>query len=157
MNFAVFDRPLFYAGQHYVSTLGLIAFAVLFAVGLTPAKILQSGFVRRLFSRLKLEANFVAIVTTILSLAALVFFTVTAVNAAGIPLAWSSPLPSINLSLIQLFLLIRVVGRRLLDFLEHQTISLQPHPARQRPRRVRCNTPSRKSSAKSSSSLASSL
>ncbi len=106
MNYEVLDHPLFHVGEHYVSTLGLIAFAVLFAVGLTLAKILQSGFVRRLFSRLKLEANFVAIVTTILSLAALVFFTVTAVNAAGIPLAWNAPLPSVNLSLVQLFLLI---------------------------------------------------
>jgi small-conductance mechanosensitive channel len=42
----------------------------------------------------------------ILSVASVVFFTVTAINAAGIPLAWSAPLPGINLSLLQIFLLI---------------------------------------------------
>ena len=47
-----------------------------------------------------------AIVTTILSAAALVFFTVTAVNAAGLPLEWGAPLPGIKLSLINIFLLI---------------------------------------------------
>jgi small-conductance mechanosensitive channel len=106
VNYEVLNHPLFHLGDNYVSPLGLIAFAMLFAIGLTLAKILQSGFVRRSFSRFRLEANFVAIVTTILSLAALVFFTISAINAAGIPLAWSAPLPGINLSLVQIFLLI---------------------------------------------------
>jgi small-conductance mechanosensitive channel len=106
VNFAFYERPLFYLGQHYVSTLGLIAFAALFAFGLLLARFLQSEWVRRLFSRFKLDTNFIAIVTTILSLASLVFFTVTAVNAAGLPLEWSAPLPGIRLSLINIFLLI---------------------------------------------------
>jgi small-conductance mechanosensitive channel len=106
VNFAFYERPLFYIGQHYVSTLGLIAFAGLFAAGLILARVLQSAWVRRLFSRFKLDTNFIAIVTTILSLSSLVFFTVTAVNAAGLPLEWSAPLPGVRLSLINIFMLI---------------------------------------------------
>src|SRR5206468_7644094 len=70
---------------------------------------LQSQIVRRFFSRFKIDTNFIAIVTTILSLAMIVFFAVTAVNAAGIPLAWTAPLPAINLSLVQIFLLVALM------------------------------------------------
>ena len=106
MDLTLLERPLFYIGRHYVTFLGLIAFAGLFAAGVITARILQSQFVRRFFSRLKIDTNFTAIVTTILSLAALVFFTVSAINAAGIPLAWNAPLPAVSLSLLQIFLLI---------------------------------------------------
>ena len=106
MNLTFYERPLFYIGQHYVSTLGLMAFGALFTFGLILARFLQSEWVRRLFSRFKLETNFIAIITTILSLASLVFFTITAINAAGLPLAWGAPLPGIKLSLINIFLLI---------------------------------------------------
>src|SRR6266550_1519139 len=106
MSFSVFEKPLFQVGGHYVTFLGLIAFVILFAAGLVIARILQSDVVRRFFSRFKIDTNFVAIVTTILSLAALVFFTISAINAAGIPLAWSAPLPAVSLSLVQIFLLI---------------------------------------------------
>src|SRR5881227_873405 len=109
MSFPVFERPLFQVGGHYVTFLGLIAFVGLFAAGLIIARMLQSHFVRRFFSRFKIETNFVAIVTTILSLAALVFFTVSAINAAGIPLAWNAPLPAVSLSLVQIFLLIALL------------------------------------------------
>jgi small-conductance mechanosensitive channel len=103
------QQPLFYAGNHYVTILGLIAFAGFFAAGVIIARFLQSQIVRRFFSRFKIDTNFIAIVTTILSLAAIVFFTVTAVNAAGIPLAWNAPLPAINLSLVQIFLLVALL------------------------------------------------
>jgi small-conductance mechanosensitive channel len=106
MSFSVFEKPLFQVGGHYVTFLGVIAFVVLFATGLVIARILQSNVVRRFFSRFKIDTNFVAIVTTILSLAALVFFTISAINAAGIPLAWTAPLPAVSLSLVQIFLLI---------------------------------------------------
>ena len=106
MNLTLLERPLFYVGDHYVSFLGLIAFAALFVIGLTIARALQSNVVRRFLSRFKLETKFIAIVTTILSLAALVFFTVSAINAAGLPLSWSQPLAGINLSLLQAFLLV---------------------------------------------------
>jgi small-conductance mechanosensitive channel len=109
VNFALFERPLFYVGEHYVSFFGLVAFAGLFAAGLLIARALQSEVVRRFFARFKLDTNFTAIVTTILSLSALVFFIVNAINAAGIPLLWTAPLPGINLSLIQLFLLIALL------------------------------------------------
>ena len=109
MNLTLLERPLFYIGGHYVTFLGLIAFAGFFAAGLVIARTLQSEFVRRFFSRFKIDTNFVAIVTTILSLAALVFFTVSAINAAGIPLAWNAPLPAVSLSLLQIFLLIALL------------------------------------------------
>jgi len=106
MSLTLLERPLFYIGQHFVSFLGLLAFAGLFTIGLLMAHELQSGFVRRIFARFKIDNNFIAIVTTILSLAALIFFTVSGINAAGIPLSWSQPLPGVSLSLIQIFLLI---------------------------------------------------
>ncbi len=103
------ERPLFHIGDHYVTILGLIAFAGFFAAGLLIARFLQSQVVRRFFSRFKIDTNFIAIVTTTLSLAAIVFFTVTAVNAAGIPLAWNAALPAIKLSLVQIFLLVALL------------------------------------------------
>jgi small-conductance mechanosensitive channel len=106
MSLTFLERPLFYIGPHYVSFLGLLAFAGFFAIGVLMAHELQSGFVRRIFARFKIDSNFIAIVTTILSLAALVFFTISGINAAGIPLSWSQSLPGVSLSLIQIFLLI---------------------------------------------------
>jgi small-conductance mechanosensitive channel len=103
------EQPLFYVSGHYVSFLGLIAFAALFSAGILIARGLQSDGVRRFFARFKIDSNFVAISTTILSLAALVFFTINAINAAGIPLSWSAPLPGITLSLVQIFLLIALL------------------------------------------------
>src|SRR6266853_856995 len=109
MSFPLLEKPLFEAGGHYVTFLGLIAFAGFFAAGLVVARFLQSEIVRRFFSRFKIDTNFIAIVTTILSLASIVFFTITAVNAAGIPLAWNAPLPAIKLSLAQIFLLVALL------------------------------------------------
>src|SRR5881396_3791312 len=109
MSFSLFERPLFQVGGHYVSFLGLIAFVGLFAAGLIISRMLQSRFVRRFFSRFKIDTNFLAIVTTILSLAAIVFFTVSAINAAGIPLLWNAPLPAVSLSLLQIFLLVALL------------------------------------------------
>lgn len=109
MNLPLLEKPLFYVAGHYVSFLGLLAFAILFAIGLATARTLQSDVVRRFFARFKLDTNFTAIVTTILSVSALAFFTVTAINAAGIPLLWSAPLPGVTLSLVQIFLLIAML------------------------------------------------
>ena len=109
MNFPLLEKPLFQVGDHYVTILGLIAFAGFFAAGLLIARFLQSQIVRRSFCRFKIDTNFIAIVTTTLSLAAIVFFTVTAVNAAGIPLAWNAALPGIKLSLVQIFLLVALL------------------------------------------------
>jgi small-conductance mechanosensitive channel len=109
VNFALFERPLFYVGGHYVSFLGLMAFVALFGIGLLIAAGLQSELVRRFLARFKLDTNFTAIVTTILSGSAIVFFAVHAINAAGIPLLWTAPVPGISLSLVQLFLLIALL------------------------------------------------
>jgi small-conductance mechanosensitive channel len=109
VNWQILEKPLFYVGEYYISFLGLVAFIALFSAGLLAARALQGDFVRRFFARFKLDTNFIAIVTTILSLAALVFFTITAINAAGIPLAWNKPLPGLSLSLTQIFLLIALL------------------------------------------------
>jgi small-conductance mechanosensitive channel len=109
VDLTLLERPLFYVGRYYVTVLGLIAFAGFFVAGLIIARFLQSQVVRRFFSRFKIDTNFIAIVTTILSLAAIVFFTFTAVNAAGIPLAWNAPVPAIKLSLVQIFLLVALL------------------------------------------------
>jgi len=109
MDLTLLQRPLFYVAGNYVSFLGLIAFVALFSIGLLIARGLQSNVVRRFFARFKIDSNFIAIVSTILSLATLVFFTVSAVNAAGIPLAWNQPLPGVPLSLFQIFLLIALL------------------------------------------------
>ena len=109
MSFPLLEKSLFEVGGHHVTFWGLIAFAGLFAAGIIIARFLQSDLVHRLFSRFKLDTPFIAIVTTILSLAALVFFTVSAVSAAGVPLYWNAPLPAIKLSLFQIFLLIALL------------------------------------------------
>src|SRR5437870_10029815 len=109
MSFPLLEKPLFQVGGHYVTFLGLIAFAALFAAGVIISRFLQSDVVRRLFSHFKIDTNFIAIVTTILSLAAIVFFSITAINAAGIPLPWNAPLPAIKLSLLQIFLLVTLL------------------------------------------------
>ena len=92
-----------------MSFLGIVAFVVLFSIGLLTARALQSDAVRRFLSRFKIETNLIAILTTILSLAAVVFFTMSAINAAGVPLSWNAPLPGVNLSLFQIFLLIALL------------------------------------------------
>ncbi len=97
--------PFFDLAGRQISLLGVAAFVGLMLLGIIFAKLIQSAFVRRLLGRLKLEAKFAAIITTILSIAALVFFTVSAVNGLGIPLAWSKPIPGVPISLLQLFLL----------------------------------------------------
>ncbi|HEY2799394.1 MAG TPA: mechanosensitive ion channel domain-containing protein [Chthoniobacterales bacterium] len=109
MNLLWLTDPIFDLAGHHISALGIAAFVALFILGLIIARVLQSAFVRRLLSRLKLDSNFVAIITTILSAVAIVFFTVTAINALGIPLAWTAPIPGIPISLLQIFLLIALL------------------------------------------------
>src|SRR2546423_9533267 len=100
------EKPLLHAFGHDISLLGLIGFAALLTIGLVAARVLQSDAVRRFFNRFKIDENLIAIISTILSLAVLAFFVVSAINAAGIPLSWNTPLAGINLRLVQVFLLI---------------------------------------------------
>jgi small-conductance mechanosensitive channel len=109
MNLTLLERPLFQVSGHDISFLGVIAFIAWFSLGVLMARTLQSEVVRRVFTRFKIDNKFIAIVTTILSLVALVFFTITAINAAGVPLQWSAPLPGVALSLVQIFLLIALL------------------------------------------------
>jgi len=103
------ERPLFYLDGHYVTFLGLIAFAAFVVAGFIAARILQSRAIRRFLSRFKIDNNLIAILTTILSFAALIFFMVSAINVAGVPLYWNAPLPGVTLSILQIFLLIALL------------------------------------------------
>jgi small-conductance mechanosensitive channel len=109
VNWKLVEQPLFRLAGHDISFLGVLGFVAFFSAGLLLARVLQSAAMRRFFTRFKIDSNFTAIVTTILSLAALVFFTISAINAAGIPLSWSQPLPGVTLSLVQIFLLIALL------------------------------------------------
>jgi small-conductance mechanosensitive channel len=109
MDFSLLERPLLHVFGHDVSFLGIVAFVIWFSVGIFAARALQSDAVRRFFSRFKIDANLIAILTTILSVAAVAFFTMNAVNAAGVPLSWNAPLPGVTLSLVQIFLLIALL------------------------------------------------
>jgi small-conductance mechanosensitive channel len=109
VNVLRLNAPLFDLGGHHIAILGVAAFVGLIALGLIVAKFLQSGVVRRFLSRFKLDANFVAIVTTLLSVGALVFFIVSAINGLGVPFAWSAPLPGVSISLLQVFLLVALL------------------------------------------------
>ena len=106
MNFLWLSAPFFDLAGHHISLLGVGAFFGFIGLGLICAKFLQSGVVRRFLSRFKLDPNFVAIITTILSVAALVFFTISAINGLGVPLSWSAPMPGVPISLLQIFLLV---------------------------------------------------
>jgi small-conductance mechanosensitive channel len=109
MDFSLLEKPLLHVFGHDVSFLGIVAFVIWFSVGVFTARALQSDAVRRFFSRFKIDVNLIAILTTILSVAALAFFTVSAVNAAGVPLSWNALLPGVTLSLVQIFLLIALL------------------------------------------------
>jgi len=109
MDFTILEKPLLHVFGHDVSFLGIVAFVIWFSVGIFAARALQSDAVRRVFSRFKIDVNLIAILTTILSVAAVAFFTMNAVNAAGVPLSWNAPLPGVTLSLVQIFLLIALL------------------------------------------------
>ena len=74
MDLSLLDKPLLHAFGHDISILGLIGFAILLTIGLVAARFFQSDFVHRIFSRVKIEENLINILTTILSLAAVIFF-----------------------------------------------------------------------------------
>jgi len=109
MDFGLLQKPLLHVFGHDVSFLGIVAFVIWFSIGVLAARALQSDAVRRVFSRFKIDVNLIAILTTILSVAAVAFFTMNAVNAAGVPLSWNAPLPGVTLSLVQIFLLIALL------------------------------------------------
>jgi small-conductance mechanosensitive channel len=109
MDFGLLEKPLLHVFGHDVSFLGIVAFVIWFSIGIFAARALQSEVVRRFFSRFKIDVNLIAILTTILSVAAVAFFTMNAINAAGVPLSWNAPLPGVTLSLVQIFLLIALL------------------------------------------------
>lgn len=106
MDLDFLRQPVLHVFGCNISILGLVAFAALIATGLILTRMLQSDAIHRFLSRFKINPNLVAITTTILSLGVLVFFVMSAINAAGIPVSWNAPVPAIKLSVVQIFLLI---------------------------------------------------
>src|SRR5260370_9190564 len=104
MDFSILEKPLFHVFGHDVSFLGIVAFVVWFSVGIFAARALQSDAVRRFFSRFNIETNLIAILTTILSVAPLAFFSLNAVNPSGVPLSGNAPVPVVTLRLFTIFL-----------------------------------------------------
>ena len=109
MNLNLLQRNIFDLAGHHITLLGVIGCVGWFVGGVIAVRVLQSDLVRRGLRKIRIESNLLAIATTVLSLVAFVFFTVTAVKAAGIPLSWSAGLPGINLSLIQIFMLVALL------------------------------------------------
>jgi small-conductance mechanosensitive channel len=109
VNLPWLKAPLFDLDGRHISPLGVAAFVGLFGAGLIVARMVQSAFVRRFLARFKLQGNLVAIITTTLSVVALIFFTVAAINGLGIPLDWTAPLPGVPISLLQIFLLVALL------------------------------------------------
>jgi small-conductance mechanosensitive channel len=109
MDLDFLRQPIFNIFGRNISILGVIAFAVLIATGLIITRVLQSDAIHRFLSRLKINPNLAAITTTILSLGVLVFFAMSAINAAGVPVSWNAPMPAIKLSVVQIFLLIALL------------------------------------------------
>src|SRR5436853_2695562 len=109
VDFSLLEKPLLHVCGRDVSFLGILAFVIWFGIGLLVAHALQSDAVRRVLSRFKIDTNLIAILTTILSVAAIAFFMMNAINAAGVPLSWNAPMPAIRLSLFQIFLLIALL------------------------------------------------
>jgi hypothetical protein len=102
-------EPVFHIGSDYITASGLIAFAVFCGGGLLLARLFPSQPFRRFHTRLNFGRNFVSIIPTVFSLATLIFFTVTAINGAGSPLAWNQPLPAISLTLVRIFLVVALL------------------------------------------------
>src|SRR5438067_11035577 len=100
MDFSLLEKPLLHVFGHDVSFLGLIAFVIWFAVGLAMSRMLQHDIIRRLLCRLEIEVNLIEIISTILSLAVLVFFFITWVNAAGVKMLWYYVMPCVDVCLV---------------------------------------------------------
>ena len=107
-----FFAPHWNAFERQLSPAGIAAFAAWIASGLLVSALLRSDRVRRLFTKLGIEKNLVALVTATLSLIAFIACVLGGVQAAGVPITWDAKIPGMGLSvlvLLRLLLLLALV------------------------------------------------
>jgi small-conductance mechanosensitive channel len=88
--------PRFQIFHHGVSIGGAVAFIIALAAGFLLSAIIQSDRVRNALCRIGLGKNFANIVTTTMSLLALVSFAIFGLNLLGFPINWEAPIPGIG-------------------------------------------------------------
>lgn len=88
--------------KHRLSVAGITAFAICVFVGLSLSSILQSEMMRRLLARIGIDKRMAGFVTSILSLTVFIGLCSLGVGLAGVPIAWTKPIPGIRLSGFQL-------------------------------------------------------
>jgi len=96
--------------QHGISLAGIVAFGVCVVAALMFSSILQSQAVRSFAQRMGLEKSLAGIVTTMLGLSAFVGLIVLGVELGGIPIPWSTPVPAIGLSPLQIIDLVVMIA-----------------------------------------------
>ena len=101
-----FFAPQWSAFGRQISPAGIAAFAAWVIAGLLVSAVLRSERVRRLFIKIGLEKNLVALVTATLSLTAFIACSLAGIQAAGIPIAWDAKIPGMGLSVLVLFRLL---------------------------------------------------
>src|SRR5439155_14022476 len=85
-----------------ISPAGIAAFGAWIAAGLLISAALRSARVRRIFTKIGIEKNLVALVTATLSLIAFIACALAGVNAAGVPIARDAKIPGMSLSVVVL-------------------------------------------------------
>lgn len=93
-----------------ISPAGITAGLACFVAGLVISGILQCAPVRRVFTRMGIDAHLVAVVTALLGLVAFVGGIVSGIQAAGIPIAWEAQIPGVGLSVLVLFRLLALLA-----------------------------------------------
>lgn len=101
-----FFAPQWNAFGRQISPAGFAAFLAWLGAGLLISAMLRSERVRRLFTKLGIDKNLVALVTATLSLVAFIACFVAGVEAAGVPIAWSATIPGLGLSTLVLLRLL---------------------------------------------------
>jgi small-conductance mechanosensitive channel len=101
--------PLFEFQGNTVSALGLIAFVVVFGIGLAAAALIQSELASRLLIRIGFEQNLFVFFRFILSLFFVIGCFVLGLNLAGLEIPWEQRIPGINLSVGQILRLVFLV------------------------------------------------
>ncbi|HWC60934.1 MAG TPA: mechanosensitive ion channel domain-containing protein [Verrucomicrobiae bacterium] len=87
--------------KHNISIAGVAAFAGCVVLGLCLSSVLQSGFVKHLLVKLRIDKGLTNFITSLLSLAAFAGLVVLGVEFAGIPIPWEKAIPGVGLSPLQ--------------------------------------------------------
>ncbi|CAN5697954.1 hypothetical protein BH09VER1_BH09VER1_04870 [soil metagenome] len=91
---------------HHISPGGILAFVACVVAGFLISRALQSKLMRRLFTRLGVDSSHAAVVTTVLGFLAFIGLAVLGLQAGGVPIAWTVPIPGLSFSVLVLFRLL---------------------------------------------------